>query len=388
MNDDYRKDPLIEALRRIDPAISMVSPSTASPKATELIGRMVALDREPRRRRPAITPLRQRRHWRSRVLVGRRVSALVTAGILLVGLVALLAVRNGAATAPTTSATNPAVAVTAAMVQEMAAKTRAEVAKSGTAQVAFTSTLDGGGSAVQVTSGSSTIAFFGSDVSVDSQFTTLPGYQDGQPSHQVATFGILAGREYGLYKGRWYLLPSRPSASDGLLQPDTDPRTFLQTLSPAAMFKFVDRENIGGVELSHLRAANRDLTIPIQQHVTWIFSQRNGKDIVERIIMTWDLRITALNVWVDGGGIVHRLDVTMSLSTDSVSLRPALAIVPPPVESTTQVMSLTFSHLGAREIISAPAHPDSNAPPGCGGSDACVIPAYGSFPPFPLSLKP
>jgi hypothetical protein len=157
-----------------------------------------------------------------------------------------------------------------------------------------------------------------------------------------------------LSQGQWYFLAQRPPSNYGVLQPDTDPRAFLQALSPAADFQVVDRESIGGVELTHLRAANHNLAIPIEL---------GAEDAATRV--------SALGVWVDRAGIVHRMNLTMSVSSRSFSVQSSA-----PPETMTQVMSLAFSQLGEPETIGAPAH----ATVGQQGGPA----TYPGIPPAPM----
>jgi hypothetical protein len=332
--------------------------------------RVVVLEREHRRR-----PVRARRSMPK--VFAAAASLLVIGGIVIA--------HQALAPAPASSATkSTSVVYTAAMVQQMAAATRAAVARSGVSGVHFVVTLSGDNETLQVATGTESTMFFGSDIAIDAQYSMDPGSQSGGATAYSATLRIIAGRQYGLYKGAWYLFPSGPSAVDGMLQPDTDPRTFLQTLSPAARFQLVDRETVGGVALTHLRAGNRNLTIPIEEHATVYQAQADGKDVVTQFIVRWVMQVSALDLWVDSAGIVHRMDLTSSISTNSMTTSPASVPDSSPAETMTQVMSITFSQLGAHEIISTPVDAHTGPPAGCSSSEVCADPRYPTIPPAPL----
>jgi hypothetical protein len=153
----------------------------------------------------------------------------------------------------------------------------------------------------------------------------------------------------------------------------------LQTLSPKARFQVVDRESIGGMELTHLMATNRSLAIPFQSHSTLYQEEPDGKASVTHFVENWIMRVPALNVWVDTGGVVHRMDLTASISTKSVTTVPVS--LPTGIDATvTQVLSLTFLHFGDREIITAPSHASATLPT-CGV--ACIDNFYSVVPPRP-----
>jgi hypothetical protein len=224
--------------------------------------------------------------------------------------------------------------------------------------------------------------FSGSELSLLSQFTIVPGHQDGTTTYNSDMIRVVAGREYGLYKGVWYVLPGDtfgPSSTTGLLQPDTDPRGFLQTLSPEARFQVVARESMDGMELTHLRASNRNLAIPFQIHATLEQPEPDGQLVVTHFIQDWVMRVPALDVWVNAGGVVQRMDLTASISTASVTTIPASPSLNTD-EATTQVLSITFSHLGEREVIVAPAHASTTLP-SCGY--VCIDNFYPPVPPAP-----
>ena len=317
-------------------------------------------------KRPRQRPIRARRSTRSAFVAA---ALTVTVG-------GVLAVHQTLATSPMVSHSSKAVVYTAAMVEQMAATTGAAVADSGMAQVNFSNTLADAQGSLQVARGASVFTFSGSALSSESQFTIVPDRQDGSAAFNSDTLRVVAGREYGLYKGGWYLLPGDdigPASPTGLLQPDTDPRLFLQTLSPDAGFQIVGRESIGGVELTHLRATNPNLAVPFQFHSTLQW-ESDGKEVTTRFVEDWIMRVPALNVWVDSGGVVHRMDLTASISTNSVTTVPVS--LPTNIgETVTQVLSLTFSHFGEREIITAPSHASATLP-SCGF--ACIDNFYSS----------
>jgi hypothetical protein len=134
-----------------------------------------------------------------------------------------------------------------------------------------------------------------------------------------------------------------------------------------------------GMELTHLRASNRNLAIPFQIHATLEQPEPDGQLVVTHFIQDWVMRVPALDVWVNAGGVVQRMDLTASISTASVTTIPASPSLNTD-EATTQVLSITFSHLGEREVIVAPAHASTTLP-SCGY--VCIDNFYPPVPPAP-----
>jgi hypothetical protein len=240
---------------------------------------------------------------------------------------------------------------------------------------------------VQYATGDESTTFSGSDIAIGARYSMHPANPDGSAAYSSATLRIIGGSEYGLYKGAWYLFPTAPSSVEGMLQPDTDPRTFLRALSPAADFQMVDRETVGGSGLTHLRAENRNLTIPIQETATLSQPQGDGKDIVTKYVMAYAMRVSSLDVWVDRAGIVHRMDLTSSVDSNSMSTVPATdrpSNWADLADTMTQVMTITFSHLGDHETISTPSDVNTQPPAGCSDILSCADPRYPMIPPSPL----
>jgi hypothetical protein len=190
-------------------------------------------------------------------------------------------------------------------------------------------------------------------VSITSEFTIDPGSRAGGIAAYASTLRVVAGRLYWFSGGRWLVAPDRLSQSFGVLQPDTDPRTFLEMLSPSADFYRVGKQGA----LTHLRAGNHDLTIPVQLGIY---------DAVARV--------SSLDVWVDSAGVVHKMNFTMSISSSSYSMQSSA-----PTSTITQVIGLSFSQLGKPETISAPDHATVDANGGPSIPDA--------YPPAPCPVS-
>lgn len=355
--DDYPGDGLMLALRAANPIANASYASSHEPQAVLLLNRILASNQDRHRRWP-LSLIRPTQVPRSRRT--NRARGVVLAGTLVVVSIAgFTAVLRPWTSRPTPVARSDVATVTAAMVEDMATASRAAVAHSGVAQIRFTNVdSDSDGVPLGVAAGTARSVFSGLDVSIATEFTVSPGSRAGGRAADASTLRIVAGRMYWLSAGRWYVAPGRLSSSFGVLQPDTDPRVFLQMLSPSAHFHRV----AGSGTLTHLQAGNHDLTIPVQ------LTMYNAV-----------AHVTSLDVWVDNAGVVHQMKFTMSLSSSSYSMHTSAAPT-----TITQMINLTFSQLGQPETISAPEHatvdstgfPDIPAaePPAPCPQSVCAIP--------------
>lgn len=362
LDDHYLDDNLMLALRAADPATNAPPASPHDPQAIALLNRILASDRDRRRRWPLSLIRASQSHSSGRSNRTRR--AVLAGALVVVSVGGFIALRSPWTSTPAPVTRSAGTTITTAMVEDIATASRAAVAHSGIAQVRFTNTdTDAYGAPLQVAAGTASTEFSGPNVSIASEFTINPGSQAGGTAAYASTLRIVAGRMYWLSGGRWYVAPDRLSPIIGVLQPYTDPRAFLQMLSPSADFQRVDGPSVGGVALTHLRAANHDLTIPIQLAMYGAVA-----------------RVSALDVWVDNAGVVHHMNFTMSISSSSYSMQTSA-----PPTTITQVIALSFSQLGDPETISAPVHatidstggPDvpSGYPPAPCPQSVCAVPS-------------
>jgi hypothetical protein len=303
----------------------------------------------------------------------------LTAAAAAVAVAVLAASADGTGTPPGGRAQRP-VLLTAAMVHQVASASRSALARSGRATVSYTSTQNG----VPGDSSTDVITFSGKNWN-DVSTQTSPG-ADGRPGHtQTAINRIVNGQLYLYIAGRtrrlqWYQ-DANPSGHPSVNIPD--PRTVLRALEPSARFEVAGYQVIGGVRVKKLRAT--DLSqLPSQGKLVGVFAAGG--------------RVTSLEVWVDGRGVVHRLSLTSvqinkvyPLSADNFRSRPHGPLIytvpnkamaaklkarlhaapggrrivirvaprgsgPPRREVQVSRLTVTFSAIGQPQRITAPAH--------------------------------
>jgi hypothetical protein len=204
--------------------------------------------------------------------------------------VAVLAVTAGGQGAPGRGTRAP-VLLTAAMVRQVASASRAALALSGRATISYADTQAG---ELQDT-GTDRITFSGKNWN-DAFSQSFPA-SHGQPASSQFAINRIVGKQFYLYiKGRtdrlaWYR-DTNPSGHPGFTIPD--PRTAFAMLEPSARFEVAGYQVIDGIRLKILRAT--DLS-----HLAGLASLPDIQP---------GERVTALEVWVDGHGVVHRISLT------------------------------------------------------------------------------
>jgi hypothetical protein len=289
----------MELLARARPA--SLDPGPAGPRPTEAAARLAAADRtaadhaatdrevaglagtgsaaaRPPRRIPRVAVLTG---------TGLTVAAAAVA-------VTVLAVGAGGPTRPiagTKGRAHAPILLTAAMVREVASASRSALALSGRATISYRNTQAG---KLQVT-GTDRIMFSGKNWN-DAFSQSFPA-SDGQSASTQFAINRIVGKQFYLYiKGRtnklqWYR-DTNPSGHPSFTIPD--PRRVFSMLEPSARFEFLGYQVIDGVRLKHLRATN--------------FSHLRGLSTLPDLQP--GAHVTALDVWVDGHSVVHRLSLT------------------------------------------------------------------------------
>jgi hypothetical protein len=291
---DRRRPDVMELLSRARPA--SLDPGQDPQRQASEIARLAAAGTAaaetaptgPTGAAPEPAPPRPvRRLPRAAVLAGTG----LTAAAVAVAVAVLVASAGGTGTAPGGRTRSP-VLLTAAMIHQVASASRSALARSGRATVSYTSTQNGkpGDSSTDV------ITFSGKNWN-DVIYQTSPG-AGGRPGHkQTAINRIVNGQLYLYIAGRtrrlqWYH-DTNPSGHPSVSIPD--PRTVLRALEPSARFEVIGYQVIDGVRVKELRAT--DLShLPGQGRLVGAFAAGG--------------RVTSLEVWVDGHGVVHRLSLT------------------------------------------------------------------------------
>jgi len=314
-----------------------------------------------------------------------RVAVLTGTGLIAVATatVTVLAVsaggQGGAGGTAHAGGTRAPVLLTAAMVRQVASASRSALALSGQATISYRNTQAG---ALQVT-GTDHITFSGRNWN-DAFSQSFPA-SDGQPASTQFAINRIVGKQLYLYiAGRtrrlqWYH-DTNPSGHPSFTIPD--PRTVFSMLEPSARFEFAGYQVIDGIRLKHLRATD--------------FSHLRGLSSLPDLQP--GAHVTALEVWVDSHGVVHRLSLTAEaihtvypIGTDNVrrtrhgrliftvpdkavaaALRAKLKrgpawqhwtirVAPPGAgaphhEVQASALTVTFSGIGQPQHIAAPAH--------------------------------
>jgi len=240
-----------------------------------------------------------RRHHQRRLTVRAAVAggtaAATGAGLALSGLV-------GAGGPPGQQGTGRPGTVTAAMVRHVASVSSAALAKAGHVRIAYHSVVNG----KKAEAGTDDITFSGknsNDVS-----------DEKIPSNGTIVYRLVNGQAYYYGHGftrrqplrpRW-VHDTSPGAAASISVKIPDPRKLLRALEPGARFVRAGYQVVDGVRLEHLRATKvsrlpRDLTsigVPADGRAT------HPDGSIDRV---W---LTALDVWVDGHGVVHRIQIT------------------------------------------------------------------------------
>jgi hypothetical protein len=253
----------------------------------------------------------------------------VTAGIAVAGCAAALLIvpahpsapaHPGAPVHPGRPSPGSPATLTAAMVQHLAAASESALATSGREQITYQNrkngTVDGHGNDV--------ITFSGKNYNWAMDDTLPPSASLHLPTTKVAS--ILR-----LVNGVTYIQPDLTAPKSPWLRTSkwhaTEyfpvPRTALQLLSPRARFRDVGWQVIGGVRLEHLRATQVN---GLPGSLTFAGYRQPGESL------------SALDLWVDASGVVHRMQLELKSSNSAT------------------MMTVAFSEFGQPETITAPAH--------------------------------
>lgn len=322
---------------------------------------------------------------RGAVLTGTGLTA--AAAAVAVALIAAGAGGSGGSApggpAPTGAAakgiTHAPALVTAAMVRQVASASRSALALSGQAMISYRNTQ---AHTLQVT-GTDDITFSGKNWN-DAFSQSFPASKGQPASTQFAINRIVGNRFYLYIKGRtnkleWYR-DTNPSGHPSFTIPD--PRTVFAMLEPSARFEFLGYQVIDGIRLKHLRAT----------------SLSHLRGLATLPDLQSGAHVTALQVWVDGHSVLHRLSltaqtintvyptgsynmrrthnghliITVPNKTIAAALRAKLKKAKPRQHMTVRIappgagaphhqvqvtaLTVTFSGIGQPQRITAPAH--------------------------------
>ncbi len=231
------------------------------------------------------------RTWRA-----PRIAAIGASAAAVACAAALITSQAGGAHAPAAPNSRhapPPATLTAAYIRHLASASRLALAHSGQAVISSRQTLQG---TLQQTSRDS-ITFDGANWN-DSFSEHFPA-AGGQPAlTQSAINRVVNGQAYDYFVAAdglaWYH-DTGPNAVNSMHIPD--PRKLLNELAPGAGFVRVAATELDGVQVEHLRATTitglRAVALPDQWNA--------GK-------------LSALDVWVDGQGVVRKLTMTTNLT--------------------------------------------------------------------------
>ena len=287
---DRRRPDVMELLARARPA--RLDPGAGAPQPAEAAAHLAAAGQPRVQAGPAAPiPVARRGHRmpRAAVLAGTGLTAAAAA----VAVAMLAAGAGGPAPAgvPARGGTPAPVLLTAAMVRQVASASRSALALSGQATISYRDTQAG---ALQV-AGTDHITFSGKNWN-DAFSQSFPA-SDGQPASTQFAINRIVGKQLYLYiaartrRLQWYH-DTNPSGHPSFTIPD--PRTVFSMLEPSARFEFLGYQVIDGIRLKHLRATD--------------FSHLRGLSSLPDLQP--GARVTALEVWVDGRSVVHRLSLT------------------------------------------------------------------------------
>jgi hypothetical protein len=273
-------------------------------------------------------------------------AAAVVAGAVAAGCVG--AITFGRLTVPGHAAAHPArpaaAALTAAQVRQMTMASRAALAHSARAYITY------GGSGPYHAFGSANILFSGANYSLAGSLINPAAI--GRPG-QVAWFAerVVNGQAYAHELGSrgWHWF-HYPGAAGGRAAHVLDPRAMLSVLAPGERFRFAGRVAVGGVPLVRLEAS--DLArVPGLSALT-------GVPVGEYA--------TALDVLVDGHGVVHQVSISLRGTTLTAAGRIGKRAAPsamlagqglvPFAAAGSAHMTVTFADMGQPQTITVPRH--------------------------------
>jgi hypothetical protein len=281
--------------------------------------------------------------------------AAVAVGLTAAGCAAALAVSQpgGPAVRPRAGATR--IVLTAAMVRHVASASRSALAASGEAVISYRNSQGG----VLQDYGTDDVTFSGANWNFVIR-DTAPA-TGGQPADtQYAINRIVDGQAYYYIKAmtnrlQW-IHDTNPDAVHGMGIPD--PRTLLGVLEPGARFEVAGYQTTGGVRLEDLRATDVSGMTSLMATLPEVMPGEH---------------VTALDLWVDAAGVVHRLDVELAgtqrvyhfqLKHTDKNGRVSFTVVEAParkgsgvkvtVQALSTSVSVTFLHIGQPQVITAP----------------------------------
>jgi hypothetical protein len=220
---------------------------------------------------------------------GKRTTITVVASLTAAACAAaVVATQAGGGAGP--ASRRPALA-TDAYVLHLAAASRIALAQAGRAEIVTRQTQGG----VFQGTGTDDITFSGRNWN-DSFSEILPA-SAGQPAtRQSAINRVVDGQAYDYFVAAHGLAWYHEVGSDAIeSMAIPDPRTLLGELAPGARFVLAGYSTMDGVRLEHLRA-----------------TRLTGLPAIQLGNATPQGRLTALNIWADTSGVVHRMTLTTS----------------------------------------------------------------------------
>ncbi len=236
----------------------------------------------------------------------------------------------------------PALIVTAAVLRHVSAESRAALATDGRAEISYRDTQDGD------------LQDYGTDVYTfannnwNDAMTQVEPVGDRGWGTWFGIYRVVNGQVYYYARAHgntwaWYRhIDSSVQATAGV----PDPRRALRALEPSARFEVVGYQVIGGVRLEELRA-----TAPANVPCSQVLSTMQFE------------RVTELEVWVDGQGVVRQMTASMvGLADVAVPAPTSPPRVPrhqarPRVETLGTTLTISFLDIGQPQVIPAPPHP-------------------------------
>jgi hypothetical protein len=283
---DRRRPDVMELLARARPA--SLDPAQDRPqRAAEIVRMTTAAEVSTA---PGVAARPSRRMPRTAVLTGTGLTA-AAAAVAVTALVVSTGGQGGTGSAAHGGGTRAPALLTAAMVRQVASASRSALALSGRATISYRDSQAG---VLQVT-GTDRITFSGKNWN-DAFSQTFPASK-GQPASTQFAINRIVGKQFYLYiAGRtrrlqWYH-DTNPSGHPSFTIPD--PRKVFAMLEPSARFEFLGYQVIDGIRLKHLRATSLS-------HLRGLSSLPDLQP---------GAHVTALEVWVDGRSVVHRLSLT------------------------------------------------------------------------------
>lgn len=286
----------------------MLDDELGSRIGTELRQELAGLQPRP----DLLESLRRRQARRSLTLKAGFAAVPVTAGAVAVAV---------AAGSQGTVVPQPTV-LTAALIHQVTSASRHAIAHSGRATIAYRQRLDG---KLQV-SGLDTVTY--SDENWNDVISQRFPAVNGQPAHVQGAIDRIVNGQFYLGdqdkngRVRWI---HEVQASGHPATQVPDPRTVLSVLKPSAKFTVVGHKTVGGVRLTELRARKPGQVTAVPD----LLDQGPG-------------RISYLTVWIDQHHVVHQLTVRNGKANSDGT----------PVTMVT----VTFTKIGMRQVITAPRH--------------------------------